>query len=122
LRTFEQSLPTFFAGALCRPFLLAFADLCWLLPTREAFANVCDGICRPLPPFNFGSLLQQLTAYVKANLFCRPFLGAFADICQPMPTFSTQQLPAYIEALLAFANLLLPTFKLAFADSYCQPL
>jgi hypothetical protein len=49
-------------------------------------------------------------------------LRAFADVCQPLPTFLTQQLPAYIEALLAFANLLLPTFKQAFADPYCQPL
>jgi hypothetical protein len=52
-----------------------------------------------------------------ADLFCRPFLRAFADVCQPLPTFSTQQLPAYIEALLAFANLLLPTFTTSLCRS-----
>jgi hypothetical protein len=95
LPTFEQLLPAFFAGLFCGH-LQTFADFC--RPKRRLLMYVHNGTCRPLPLFDFDGLFQQLTAYVKVDLFCRPFLRAFADFCQPFPTCSIQQLQAYIEA------------------------
>jgi hypothetical protein len=110
------------ASRLGRPFL--FASNCQPLPAvanmRGRFANVCNGICQPLPPFNFGGLFQRCASLCQGRLFLR----AFADAqCQPLPTFPTQcnYQPILRLCQLKVAILLLPTLKPAFAGLLCRP-